>query len=101
MSKAEGFVQCHRIDDLGFPFTFGKIHLEGGELEALRGATAAFRRCRPMLAVTTYHNRDGLWRTPQFLMETLPDYAYFMRLHAWCGTGSVVYAIPHEKRPTS
>ena len=98
MSQADGFVQCRRIDDLGFPFTFGKIHLEGGELEALRGAMVTLRRCRPMLAVTTYHNRDGLWRTPKFLMETLSDYHYFMRLHAWCGTGAVVYAIPNEKR---
>ena len=101
MSQAQGSVQCHRIDDLGFPFTFGKIHLEGGELAALQGATETLLRCRPMLAVTTYHNDDGLWRTPKFLMETLPDYHYFMRLHAWCGTGSVVYAIPHEKGPIS
>ncbi len=97
MSQAEGSVQCCRIDDLGVPFTFGKVHLEGGELEALRGATATLCRYRPMLAVTTYHNRDGLWRTPKFLMETVPDYHYFMRLHAWCGTGSVVYAIPNER----
>lgn len=98
MPQAEGAVQCRRIDDLGCSFTFGKIHLEGGELEALRGATATLRRCRPILAVTTYHNRDGLWRIPKFLMETVPDYHCVMRLHAWCGTGAVVYAVPHEKR---
>jgi FkbM family methyltransferase len=97
MPCAEGSVQSLRIDDLDFPFTFGKVHLEGGELEALRGGVAALSRCRPVLAVTTYHNRDGLWRTPKFLMETLPDYHYFMRLHAWCGTGSVMYAVPKER----
>lgn len=97
MTQAERTVQCHRIDDLDYPFSFGKIHLEGGELEALRGATATLRRCRPMLAVTTYHNRDGLWRTPRFLMDVLPDYQFLMRLHAWCGTGAVVYAIPKER----
>ena len=97
MVQAEGSVHCRRIDDLECPFTFGKIHLEGGELEALRGGTKTLQRERPMLAVTVYHNADGLWRTPTFLMEMLPDYHYFMRLHAWCGTGAVVYAIPRER----
>jgi FkbM family methyltransferase len=91
-------VQAFRLDDLDFPLTFGKIHLEGGELNALRGGTETLRRCRPILAITTYHNADGLWRIPRFLMETLPDYRFLMRLHGWCGTGSVVYAIPNERR---
>jgi FkbM family methyltransferase len=86
-----------RLDDLDFPLTFGKIHVEGGELDVLRGGVEAMRRYRPILAVTTYHNSDGLWRIPQFLMETLSDYRYLMRLHGWCGTGSVLYAIPNER----
>ncbi|MCP9449017.1 MAG: FkbM family methyltransferase [Nitrospira sp.] len=90
-------VHALRLDDLDFPLTFGKIHLEGGELDALRGGTETLRRYRPILAITTYHNADGLWRILRFLMETLPDYRYFMRLHGWCGTGSVVYAVPNEK----
>lgn len=97
MSQSDGFVSCYRIDDLGFPFTFGKIHLEGGELEALQGGSETLQRQRPLLAVTVYHNTDGLWRTPRFLMELLPDYRFLMRLHAWCGTGAVMYAIPNER----
>ena len=97
MSQSDGFVPCYRIDDLGFPFTFGKIHLEGGELEALQGGSETLQRQRPLLAVTVYHNTDGLWRTPRFLMELLPDYRFLMRLHAWCGTGAVMYAIPNER----
>ena len=96
-TQADGSVNCLRIDDLEYPFTFGKVHLEGGELEALRGGIKTLKGQRPLLAVTVYHNVDGLWRTPKFLMETLPDYHYFMRLHAWCGTGAVVYAIPRER----
>lgn len=97
MPQSDGFVPCHRIDDLGFRFTFGKIHLEGGELEALKGGSETLQRQRPLLAVTIYHNTDGLWRTPRFLMELLPDYRFLMRLHAWCGTGAVMYAIPNER----
>lgn len=95
--RAAESVHALRLDDLDFPLTFGKIHVEGGELNVLVGGTETLRRCRPILAITTYHNADGLWRIPQFLMRTLPDYRYFMRLHGWCGTGSVVYAVPNER----
>lgn len=95
--RAAESVHALRLDDLDFPLTFGKIHVEGGELNALAGGAETLRRCRPILAITTYHNADGLWRIPQFLMRTLPDYRYFMRLHGWCGIGSVVYAVPNER----
>ncbi|MCP9440094.1 MAG: FkbM family methyltransferase [Nitrospira sp.] len=95
--SADGEASTLRIDDLDFPLTFGKIHVEGGELDALHGGVETIRRYRPILAVTTYHNADGVWRIPHFLMETLSDYQYFMRLHGWCGTGAVVYAVPNER----
>ncbi|MDD5558288.1 FkbM family methyltransferase [Candidatus Methylomirabilis sp.] len=97
VNQADGNVRTCRLDDLNFPVTYGKIHLEGGELDALRGGLNILQRQRPMLAVTVYHNQDGLWRTPTFLMDTLQDYRFLMRLHAWCGTGAVLYAIPKER----
>jgi hypothetical protein len=30
-------------------------------------------------------------------METLPDYRFLFRIHSWCGTGAVIYAIPDER----
>lgn len=90
-------VQARRLDDLDFPATFAKIHLEGGELGALRGGSRLLTECRPIVAVTIYHSRDGLWRIPHFLMKLLPDYRMLMRAHGWCGTGCVVYAIPEER----
>lgn len=90
-------VAAHRLDDLDFPVSFGKIHLEGGERAALEGGMETLRRFRPLLAVTLYHDRDGLWRTAALLMELLPDYRFLLRLHAWCGTGVVLYAIPAER----
>lgn len=97
VDQADGKVRTCRLDDLNFPVTYGKIHLEGGELDALRGGLTTLQRQRPVLAVTVYHNRDGLWRTPSYLMEALPDYCFLMRLHAWCGTGCLLYAIPKER----
>jgi hypothetical protein len=49
--------------------------------------------------VTTYHDRDGLWKIPAWLLDTLPDYRLLMRGHGWCGTGTVVYCIPAERWP--
>lgn len=95
--QADGEIQVCQLDHLDFPVTFGKIHLEGGELKALEGGVETLQRHRPVLAVTLYHNRDGLWRIPTFLMELLPDYQFLLRLHGWCGTACVLYAIPNER----
>ncbi|MGV3550820.1 FkbM family methyltransferase [Rhizobium sp.] len=89
-------VRVEMLDALG-PASFVKLHLEGGELAALKGARELFRRDRPVIAATVYHNDDGIWRTPLWLMETLVDYRFLFRLHSWCGTGAVVYAVPQER----
>jgi FkbM family methyltransferase len=88
--------RIERLDALG-PASFIKLHLEGAELDALKGARELLRRDRPVVAATVYHNDDGIWRTPLWLMETLSDYRFLFRLHSWCGTGAVVYAIPEER----
>jgi len=85
------------LDSLDLAPDFIKLHLEGAELDALRGARETIRCHRPVIAVTTYHNADGIWRTPAWLMDTLEDYRFLMRLHSWCGTGAVVYALPQEQ----
>jgi FkbM family methyltransferase len=89
-------VRVEILDALG-PASFLKLHLEGAELEALKGARELLRRDRPIVAATVYHNADGIWRTPAWLMETLTGYRILFRLHSWCGTGAVVYAIPEER----
>lgn len=94
-------LRTRAIDDLGLSPTFIKLHLEGSERDALLGALATIRRHRPIIAATTYHNDDGIWRTPLFLMQHLDGYRFLMRLHSWCGTGAVVYAIPAERRHSS
>ena len=90
-------VQTRPLDALGISPTFIKLHLEGGELAALKGARQTLTRSRPLLAVTVYHNADGIWETACWLMETLTNYRILFRLHSWCGTGAVIYAIPNER----
>jgi FkbM family methyltransferase len=89
------------LDALALSPTFIKLHLEGGELAALKGARKTLLSNRPLIAATVYHNADGIWRTPLWLMETLPDYRFLFRVHSWCGTGAVVYAIPNERSASS
>lgn len=85
------------VDVLGFRPTFVKLHLEGAELGALKGAWQTLLANRPIVAATVYHNADGIWATPLWLMETLMDYRFLFRLDSWCGTGAIVYAIPKER----
>jgi FkbM family methyltransferase len=90
-------VTLRTLDSLGLSPTFVKLHLEGAELAALKGARQTLLLSRPIVAATVYHNADGIWRTPLWLMEALPGYRFLFRVHSWCGTGAVVYAIPNER----
>ncbi len=90
-------VTTRRLDTLGLAPSFVKLHLEGGELAALKGGRQTLLSNRPIIAATVYHNVDGIWQTPLWLMQTLRDYRFLFRCHAWCGTGAVVYAIPEER----
>jgi FkbM family methyltransferase len=86
-----------RLDALDLSPSFVKLHLEGAEIAALKGAMQTLLSHRPIVAATVYHNGDGIWRTPLWLMQTLSDYRFLFRTHSWCGTGAVVYAIPNER----
>jgi FkbM family methyltransferase len=92
-----GSVEVAALDDLEVAPSYLKMHLEGHEMEALEGAEMTIRRHRPIMAVTTYHNEAGLWKLPSWLMRTLYDYRWYLRLHSWCGTGSVMYGMPAER----
>ena len=90
-------ITTRALDGLALAPSFLKLHLEGGELAALKGARETLRAHRPIVAATVYHNADGIWRTPLWLMENLENYRFLFRGHGWCGTGAVVYAIPGER----
>jgi len=98
-STGQSMRQTTTIDALGLMPTVLKLHLEGHELPALMGATATLAAARPIVMATVYHNADGLHATAQWLMQTLPNYRFLFRLHSWCGTGAVIYAIPEERGP--
>lgn len=86
------------LDEMAVTPSYVKLHLEGHELDALRGAEATLRRCRPIVAATAYHSDAGLWELPTWLMSTLSGYRHYLRLHSWCGTGAVIYSLPAERQ---
>jgi FkbM family methyltransferase len=90
-------MEMQSIDGLDLAPTFIKLHLEGHELEVLKGARQTLLEHRPIVVATVYHNDDGIWRTPLWLMKTLKDYRLLFRLHSYCGTSAVIYAIPAER----
>ncbi|MDX8551886.1 FkbM family methyltransferase [Methanospirillum sp. J.3.6.1-F.2.7.3] len=86
------------IDGLFIPFSFMKMHIEGGEMDALSRGKDLLVSSRPIIAITIYHNRDGLWKLMHFLKDLLEEYLFFVRMHSWCGTGIIIYGIPKEIR---
>jgi FkbM family methyltransferase len=90
-------IEVKTIDALEFEPTFIKLHIEGAELDTLKGAWATLRKHRPIVAATVYHNDDGIWKTPLWLMRAVENYSFLFRVHSWCGTGAVLYAIPAER----
>jgi FkbM family methyltransferase len=96
-SMSQESVPVRILDEMDIPATFIKLHLEGWEFDALQGSLRTLNKYRPLLAVTTYHKRNGLWQLPDLLMKNLPDYVFLLRLHSWLGTGCVLYAIPRER----
>ncbi len=85
------------MDLLNIPATFIKMHLEGEELNCLKGGIKTIKKYRPIITATIYHNKDGLWKTPLFAIKNLKEYSYFIRMHTWAGAGVVLYCIPKER----
>lgn len=86
--------QTFRLDDLKLSPSFLKIHTEGSEFNVLLGAVETITKNRPIIAVSIYHNRDGLCKTNSYLIRQLDNYSFYFRLHSYQGTGAFIYAIP-------
>jgi hypothetical protein len=66
--------------------------MEGSEPDALAGARRMIMSVRPNLAVSVYHAPSHLWEIPMMIMEMVPDYKLFLRLHGANGYDTVLYA---------
>lgn len=73
------------IDSLGREqrFTYIKMDVEGGELEALKGAKETLKRDRPRLNIALYHRSEDIFTLPLAVKELNPDYEFHLRRHPY------------------
>lgn len=90
-------VLVDKIDNLNLNPTIVKIHIEGAELQALKGAEKTIEKNRPIIMVLADHNEDGLFQIANFLLN-LQNYKLYFYLHDYCGNSAVYYAIPKERK---
>ena len=76
---------------------FIKIDVEGAELQVLNGSEKIINRCRPVLAISLYHNPVDLYVLPERLFQISNEYKFFVRQHHSNSFDCVLYAIPHDK----
>ncbi|PLY06383.1 MAG: hypothetical protein C0625_09600 [Arcobacter sp.] len=89
-------VKTNKIDNLNLNPTIIKLHIEGQELNALKGAKKTIEKHRPIIMVLADHNEDGLYDIPNFLIN-ITNYELFFYLHDYCGNSAIFYAIPKER----
>jgi FkbM family methyltransferase len=65
------------IEQVGWDrLDFLKMDIEGGERDALSGATGLLRRSRPRLSVTTYHRADDCYYLRAQIRDVVADYRF-------------------------
>jgi FkbM family methyltransferase len=79
------------------PVSIIKMDIEGGEFDALLGATQVIRRDRPILAICIYHSREDIWRLPLFMRALCPEYRMYLKSYRGDGIQTVAYAVPPER----
>jgi FkbM family methyltransferase len=77
----------------GKPITFLKAHVEGNELNVLRGASETIRAHRPRIAVAVYHNPSDIVAIPDFILSLIPSYKLWLRHYSSGEPETVLYAV--------
>lgn len=87
---------CTTIDDYSKSLRrldFIKMDIEGAEMAALAGATAAVSEFRPRLAISGYHKPEDLWEIPDRILRLNPGYRLAFGHHTPINWESVFYAV--------
>lgn len=94
-ADGESLVPADTLDRClaGVDPSFIKLHLEGAELAALRGAADTIRRCSPTVAVCVDHRPDDIITIPSLLLELCPEYRLYLRHYSSSVTETVLYAV--------
>lgn len=89
--------QIRRLDDYVKTYSYLCIYGLGLTLDVLKGAIDSILNNRPIIAVAIHHTRSDFVEIPDYLIDKLQNYSFFIRLHSYCGFEIVFYAIPKER----
>lgn len=84
IKSGTSIVEGIELDEVvgGEKITFLKLDVEGSELKALEGAKNTIKRDKPRLAICIYHKPEDVLLIPEYLLELVPDYKFYIR-HYW------------------
>lgn len=93
--NGNSLVSILKIDDVlnGERATFIKMDIEGGELEALKGAEKTIKICRPKLAISIYHKKEDIFEIPLYLLSLHEDYKIIFRHYTFQNSDTVMYMV--------
>ena len=79
-------------------FTYIKVHAEGDDFDIIIGGINVISKQRPIIAITTFHNRNDFFNIPDFFITHLLNYSFYFRAYCYCGIETVLYAVPNERK---
>lgn len=88
-------IQVDRLDDfVSCSPTFIKMDIEGGESEAIEGASNTILESHPRLAISVYHAAGDFWRIPQQVLSIRSDYEIKIRHYTESVYETVMFFLP-------
>ena len=72
---------------------FIKMHIEGSELQALKGASETLKKFKPKLAITIYHNQKDFKIIAEFIKSISAEYQLYLDHYSMNHEDTVLYAI--------
>ena len=73
--------------------SFIKMDIEGAELRALRGAKYLIQKYKPKLAISIYHKPEDIIDIPNYIVDLVPEYKFYIRQYSYGYCETVLYAI--------
>jgi len=69
------------------------MDIEGGELDALKGAENVLKQYKPQLAICVYHKPEDLLNIANYLKMIVPDYNLYLDQKSTSWGDTIIYAM--------
>lgn len=88
------FINENRVEHVDFI----KMDIEGGELDALLGASKTIERFKPKLAISVYHKPQDMIDIPKKILELDPGYTFYLKHNYWKFTETVLFCVYGDQK---